>query len=203
MPRRIAVLFAHPRLEKSRINRALLAGIRDLPGVTVRDLYELYPDLEIDVAAEQAMLLEHDAILFQHPFYWYSVPAILKQWQDWVLEHGWAYGAEGKKLEGKITMQVVTTGGPERAYQPEGYNRFTVRALLAPWEATARLCRMRYLAPFIVHGTHRLVSLDDVAPHVRDYRRFLELLRDERIDLDRAATLDRINADLDAITKGA
>ena len=66
--RRVLVLFAHPVLERSRVNRRLVDAIRDLDGVTIRDLYEDYPTLCIDVAREQADLLAHDVIVFQHPF---------------------------------------------------------------------------------------------------------------------------------------
>src|SRR5687768_15538424 len=171
--RRILVLFAHPVLERSRVNRRLVDAIRDLEGVTLRDLYEEYPTLSIDVSAEQELLLEHDVIVFQHPFYWYSVPAILKEWQDLVLEHGWAYGEGGTRLKGKLTFNVVSTGGPPQAYRKGGYNRFTVRELLAPWEQTAWLCGMTYVAPFTVHTALKLVG-DDVAPRAADYRKLIE-----------------------------
>ena len=91
--RRILVLFAHPALEKSRVNRRLMRGIDHMDGVTFHDLYEAYPRLDIDVAHEQTLLTEHDVVVFQHPMYWYSTPAILKEWQDLVLQHGWAYGS--------------------------------------------------------------------------------------------------------------
>ena len=76
--RRILIQFAHPVLERSRVNRHLIEAVRELANVTINDLYELYPDLSIDVAREQKLLDDHDAIVFQHPFYWYSCPAILK-----------------------------------------------------------------------------------------------------------------------------
>ena len=91
--RRVLVLFAHPALERSRVNRHLVEVARAVPGVKVHDLYEVYPAFNINAKREQQLLLEHDVIVFQHPFYWYSTPAILKEWQDIVLEHGWAYGA--------------------------------------------------------------------------------------------------------------
>jgi glutathione-regulated potassium-efflux system ancillary protein KefG len=195
--RRILVLFAHPVLERSRVNRRLIEGIQDLEGVTVRDLYELYPTLAIDVKAEQEALLAHDVIVFQHPFYWYSCPAILKEWQDLVLEHGWAYGAGGTQLQGKITLNAISTGGPESAYRHGGYNRFTVRELLSPWDQTAHLCGMRYLAPFAIHASLRVVGEDDVAPKRLKYIALLEALRDDRIDLDRAAAAENLFNDLD------
>ena len=69
--RRILILFAHPVLERSRVNRRLLAAVRDLAGVTVHDLSEAYPTLYIDAKREQRLLIDHDVIVFQHPFYWY------------------------------------------------------------------------------------------------------------------------------------
>ena len=197
--RRVLVLFAHPVLERSRVNRRLLDAIRDLEGVTIRDLYEDYPTLSIDVAREQADLLAHDVLVFQHPFYWYSCPAILKEWQDLVLEHGWAYGVGGTHLRGKLTLNVVTTGGPAQAYQRGGYNRFTVRELLAPWDQTAHLCGMRFLAPFAVHAALRVTGEDDVAPSRDAYRRLIEALRDERIDLDAAAHAENLALELERV----
>lgn len=189
---KVLVLFAHPALERSRVNRGLLEATRDLPGVTFHDLYEEYPDLHIDVGREQELLLGHDVFVFQHPFFWYSVPALLKEWQDLVLEHNWAYGAEGQRLVGKTTFNALTAGGPEQAYRQGGYNRFTIRQLLAPWEATAHLCGMRYLAPFVVHGALRLVT-DTVQPHATRYRQLLEALVADRVDLDRAVGVERLN----------
>ena len=144
------------------------------------------------------MLLEHDIVVWQHPFYWYSTPAILKEWQDLVLEHGWAYGRNGTALHGKRLMCAISTGGREDAYRPEGYNRFAIRQLLAPVEQTATLCGMSFLPPFVVHGTHQL-NEDAIAHHATDYRRVLEALRDGRLDFDAASGLPRINQNLEQV----
>ena len=79
---RILVLFAHPRLRQSVVQRAMLAAIKGLDDVTIRDLYADYPDLMIDRRREQADLLGHDLLVLQHPLYWYSSPAIVKEWLD-------------------------------------------------------------------------------------------------------------------------
>ena len=199
MPRRVLILFAHPVLERSRVNRRLVEAVTGLDDVTVHDLYETYPTMVIDVRREQALLLEHDVVVVQHPFYWYSTPAVLKEWQDLVLEHGWAYGHGGTRLHGKILMNALTAGGPATSYQRSGYNRFTVRELLAPWDQTAYLCGMRYLAPFVVHAALGLSTDIEVAPYSDAYRRIIEALRDERIDLERAGRADTLNDDLDSI----
>jgi glutathione-regulated potassium-efflux system ancillary protein KefG len=196
----VLVLFAHPAQEKSRVNRILVEGIRDLPGVMVHDLYEQYPELDIDVPREQALLLGHDVIVLQHPFFWYSTPAILKEWQDLVLEHGWAYGSSGTALRGKRMLNAITTGGREVAYARDGHNRFTMRELLVPLEQTARLCGMRYLAPFVVHGTLGMTRAQ-AERHASEWRRTLEALRDNRVDVERAAGVARLNADFDALLR--
>ena len=200
--KKILILFAHPALQRSRINKKLLKEIENIEGVTVNDLYEEYPDLHIDVKREQDLLLDHDVIIFQHPFYWYSTPAMLKEWQDMVLQHGWAYGHEGRMLAGKTMLNAISTGGPEKAYQSGGYNRFTIRQLLAPMEQTAKLCKMHYLGPFVIHGTH-LIDPDSLKTHVQDYQNLLEALIHDKIDLDKAGESERINSDMAGLMKGA
>lgn len=163
MPSPVLILFAHPAYEKSRVHRYLTAAVRALPGVTFHDLYEAYPDQDVDIAREQALLAAHDVIVFQHPFYWYSVPPLLKQWMDLVLEHGWAYGSTGRALEGKVLQVAMTAGGREMAYGPEGFNRHTFREFLAPIEATARLCRMEFREPWVRAGTHLMTPAESEA----------------------------------------
>jgi len=194
----VLILFAHPALEKSRVNRRLAAAVRALPGVTFHDLYEAYPDFDIDVRREQALLAGHQLIVVQHPFYWYSAPALVKQWQDLVLEHGWAYGRAGKALAGKLWLSAVTTGGRESAYREDGHNRFTMRQLMTPFEQTARLCGMRFLPPFVVHGTHQL-DQDRIEAAAEEYRRLIEACRDDRLNLDALEDAPGINASLDRI----
>lgn len=173
----VLVLFCHPVRHRSRVNDALVGAIADLPCVTVHDLYEAYPEYDIDVAHEQALLLAHDTIVMQHPFYWYSTPALLKEWQDHVLAFGWAYGKGGTALRGKRLLTAVTTGGPGHAYGPDGMHGTTVRQLLAPIAQTARLCGMAYLPPFVVHGTHRLDDAGMIAA-AGDYRAVIRALAD-------------------------
>jgi glutathione-regulated potassium-efflux system ancillary protein KefG len=197
---RLLVLFTHPALEKSRVNRRLAAAIDSLPGTTFHDLYEAYPEFDVDVRREQSLLSEHDILVLQHPFLWYSVPPLLKQWIDLVLEHGWAYGSEGKALVGKRVLSVISTGGREEAYQPGGHNRFTMRELLAPVEQTFALCGMVYLPPFVAHGAHGMTR-EQIESHARDYRRTLEALRDERLDLEGAKGLPRINLALEKLIR--
>lgn len=176
---KVLVLFAHPALENSRVNRELLAVARSVEGLTVHDLYEAYPDFHIDVPAEQARLEAHGALVLQHPLFWYSAPSLVKEWLDLVLEWGWAYGTDGDALQGKAWLQALTAGGGVETYCPSGYNNFSIRELLTPFEQTANLCGMRYLPPFAVFGANRLSS-EAIALHASAYREVLTRLRDDR-----------------------
>jgi glutathione-regulated potassium-efflux system ancillary protein KefG len=178
MPSDVLILFAHPAPHRSRVNRAMRRAVADLSGVTFHDLYGAYPDFMIDVAREQTLLRSHDVIILQHPFYWYSAPAIVKEWQDLVLQHGFAYGAEGTALSGKALMSAITTGGREDSYGDAGMNRFAMCDLLRPFEQTAKLCGMRWLPPFIVHGTH-VIEDAGIARSAQAYQELIRALRDE------------------------
>lgn len=182
--KKILVLLAHPKFEKSRANQALIRAVADLPGLSIRDLYELYPDFNIDIAAEQAALLEHHIVVWHHPIYWYSCPPLLKQWIDLVLEVGWAYGKGGEQLKSKWIFNAVTSGGSREVYQVDGRNRFTLRQFLAPFEQTAWLCHMRYLPAFAVQGTHRLndAALLDEAETFRQRLQALQTIPDNVLD---------------------
>ena len=203
VPRRVLVILAHPVLERSQVNRRLVAVAEAVEGVTVHDLYETYPTLHLNVKREQELLVKHDVVIFQHPFYWYSAPALVKEWQDLVLEYGWAYGRGGDKLKGKITLNAISTGGPVFAYKKDGYNRFTIRELLAPFDQTAHLCGMKYLAPFVLHSSLRVETDEHIAPHAAEYRRLLEALRDDTLDVERAMKAEKISDELDTFIRKA
>jgi glutathione-regulated potassium-efflux system ancillary protein KefG len=179
----------------------MLKAARTIDSVTVHDLYERYPTFHIDVKFEQELLLAHDIVVFQHPFYWYSSPAILKEWQDLVLEHGFAYGQGGTALRGKKFLSAITTGGSEEAYCRQGYNHFTIRELLAPFEQTAQLCGMDYLPPFMIQGTHQLQNSQQIAPHVDAYQTALLALRDDGFNWDQIQQFKSLNQAVKQVLK--
>ncbi|WP_214511943.1 NAD(P)H-dependent oxidoreductase [Pseudomonas brassicacearum] len=87
-----------------------------------------------DIQAEQAKLRWADAVIFQFPLWWFSMPAILKGWIERVYAYGFAYGVgehsenhwgdrygEGS-MTGKRAMLVVTMGGWESHYSGRGVN---------------------------------------------------------------------------------
>jgi len=175
MPNKILILFAHPRFESSANNFLLVQQVPAIPEITFHDLYERYPDFNIDTEKEKQLLAGHDIIIWHHPFYWYSAPPLLKQWIDLVLEFGWAYGPGGNALEGKVLFNCITVGGPRSAYSKDGYNRFTLSELLTPYEQIAFLCKMTWLPPFAMHGTHR-ISNEEKIQTARQYGILLDKL---------------------------
>lgn len=198
---KVLINFAHPTRSRSKINSALISAVDGLDGVTINDLYAHYPDFLIDVKREQNLCARHDVLIFQHPFYWYSTPAIMKEWLDLVLEHGWAYGKEGTSLQGKWFLQALTAGGDDSTYQREGYNEYTIRELTSPYRATAKLCGMNWLPPFAVLGIHRGLPEVQINTYAEDYRRAVISLRDATLDVERVLQQHYLNSDLDAIIR--
>ena len=169
----VLLVFAHPALERSRANTVLAESGKQATGVTFNDLYERYPDFVIDVEAEQEKLLAHQVIGLQFPLYWYSTPALMKEWLDLVWLHGFAYGKGGDRLKGKQLFVACTTGGPAQAYHKRGYNRFTMEEFLRPLEQTAALCGMSWETPCVVHAA-RLKDDAHIAREADRYRARLE-----------------------------
>lgn len=189
---KVLILFAHPAFHKSHINKILIKGLAEMEGVTFHDLYEKYPDFDIDVEHEQSLMEQHDCIVFHHPFFWYSTPAILKEYQDLVLEHGWAYGSKGIALKDKLFFNAVTTGGPRQAYNKGSFHDHTILELLAPIRQSANLCKMKNIPPFIVHGTHALEK-EKVENYRKQYFEILELIVSDKFDVAKAETMDYLN----------
>ncbi|MDH3974272.1 MAG: NAD(P)H-dependent oxidoreductase [Deltaproteobacteria bacterium] len=194
----ILILFAHPALQNSRVNRELIKFVTDLDGVTFHDLYELYPDFHIDVKHEQNLLLEKDIIVFHHPLLWFSVPAILREWMDLVLQHMWAYGKTGMALKGKKLFNVITVGGRESLFQHEGYHGNTMIEFLAPIRQASRVCGMDYLPPFVVYGT-RTITKEEIKKQGENYQKIILSLRDGTLDLDALQSQQKFNQNIESI----
>lgn len=151
--KKVTVILAHQNLENSVANKQIIEQLKKkMVNVEIRDIFKLYPNFKIDAKAEQDALLDSDVIVFQFPFLWYNVPAILKQWFDDVFAFNFAFGPEGDKLKGKSFILSITIGGPGDAYTPLGYNHFRVEEFLKPLEQSAYLAQMNYLPPVYGHG---------------------------------------------------
>ena len=144
---RILHMVFHPSLVDSRVNRMWKEQLQASGKIaTSRDMYAEYPTFEIDVAKEQALLLEHERIIFQFPVYWWSMPPLMKKWLDDVLQYQFAYGSQGDKLAGKEMQLICSAGGQAQNYN--GFHMFaTIPELFKPLQLTANLAQMKYAPP--------------------------------------------------------
>ncbi|MEZ5740605.1 MAG: NAD(P)H-dependent oxidoreductase [Burkholderiaceae bacterium] len=200
--RRVLVLVAHPALHRSQVNGRLMDAARATDGVSVIDLYAVYPRFDINVDLEQQRLRDHDVIIFQHPMFWYSGPALLKEWQDLVLEHGFAYGSGGTALHGKVFLCALGAGGAQAAYCESGSHHLTVRELLQPIEQMAALCGMHYLPPLTLFSAREASKDARLEQHCREWTDWLGALRDDRIDPCRPAPWGVLNGRLPELLRG-
>jgi glutathione-regulated potassium-efflux system ancillary protein KefG len=97
-----------------------------------------------DVPVQQSIIESVEAITLHFPLYWYSAPALVKQWLDEVLTPGWAFPREQSQLNGKQLVISVTTGAPLSSYSPDGSNGITLDEVLVPFERTAHYCGMQW-----------------------------------------------------------
>lgn len=148
------IILGHPDFNKSVANRTIIEELlKSSIKVEVRNLKNLYPDFKIDVVAEQEALMRHRTIVFQYPFFWYSMPAILKHWFDMVFEHQFAYGSHGDKLKGKYFVPSFTVGSSESSYTALGFQHFRVWEFCKHLEQTAYHTQMNFIDPIYFHGS--------------------------------------------------
>jgi glutathione-regulated potassium-efflux system ancillary protein KefF len=169
----ILIIHAHPYPGRSRAGRALLDAVRDLPGLEVRSLYDLYPDFDIDVDDERAALQRADLVVWLHPVYWYSVPGMLKHWFDVVLVRQLTVGA-GDGLRGKHCLWVTTTGGQSSSFSADGIHQLSFDQIEAPIRQTARFCGMTWEKPLTLFGADAYAE-DECAAVARVFRERLLL----------------------------
>ena len=177
------VLVFHPNISESRVNKALGATAESLGGnITVRYMYDIYPDFNIDVATEQAALLGADRIVLQYPMYWLSCPPLLKKWLDDVLTFGWAYGSTGTALHGKELLQAVSVGGAGSAYGREGAHIYTIHEFLRPMQGTSRVIGTKYAVPFLSVGALEITD-EAIARRAQDYAAVLQTAELPMLDI--------------------
>lgn len=80
--------------------------------------------LSADVEREISRLEWADMVIFQFPLWWHAQPAILKGWFDRVFVYGGIYSGSRRynrgHFQGKRALCSVTTGSPQRSFQPFG-----------------------------------------------------------------------------------
>ncbi|MEE1296572.1 MAG: NAD(P)H-dependent oxidoreductase [Bifidobacterium sp.] len=161
-----SVMVFHPHLDRSRVNRALMERAMHEDGTVVRDMYAQYPDLRVDAERERALAADADLLVWQFPLYWYSAPALLKEWEDTVLD------PSSDAFAGKRLLLAVSAGGRLEDYAEDGKHGATMGQVLLPYRVTAQYLGMTYERPFTIHHAHHL----DEAQLAREADRYAERL---------------------------
>lgn len=176
------IILAHPNIKNSVANKTVIDELQqNNPDIEVRNIYELYPDFKIDPKAEQEALLKHNTIVFQYPFYWYNMPAILKHWFDVVYEYQFAFGSKGDKLKGKNFLSSFTIGGAENEYKTFGEHNFRIHEFCKNLEQTAYKSKMTYIDPIYFYETSLTAgfSSSDIKVKAKNHaQRLLTLLEE-------------------------
>lgn len=161
MNKNILIVSGHPDLNNSFANRIILDEIQErLPESRTSYLDRLYPDYKIDVATEQQKLIEADVIVLQFPFYWYSIPALMKKWIEDVFVHGFSHGSTGNKLHGKKLIISFTSGAPEEMYKHDGLQNYTIEEFIPPLKQFANLCGLEWVG-FVYTGGLSYLNKND------------------------------------------
>ncbi|OIQ00039.1 MAG: potassium transporter KefG [Zetaproteobacteria bacterium CG2_30_46_52] len=192
---KVLVYYAHPGNQYSRVNKAMSKQAKALSEITFVDLYAEYPRFNIDVEQEQKRLLAHDVIVFQFPMFWYSTPALIKEWLDLVLEYGFAYGKNGTNLKGKTMMLAVTAAGSAEAYSTDGHHQQSMRTFLTPLEQTANLCQMQFIPPYVLYASLSHAEPARVQSHAAAYKALLLALFHDQFDVEAAKARDVLGFD--------
>jgi len=149
----VMIISGHPNLETSHANKAVLdQTLKLLPEAEVSRLDLLYPDFKIDVKAEQEKLINADIIIWQFPFHWYALPALMKKYIDDVYVYGFAYGTGGDKLKGKKLIISFTTGASEDLYDYGKGMNYPIDDFLPSLIQTAKLCQLDIQTPIYSTG---------------------------------------------------
>ena len=145
------IISGHPDLKNSVANAAILDEFnKHLPDAEIRKLDELYPDGNIDVEAEQAALKEADLIVWQFPFWWYTLPWLMKKWLDLVFVHGFAHGSTAV-LGGKKLLISLTTGAPSFCYTGKADALGDIDKMMEMYRSLALVCKLDYQGAMFLH----------------------------------------------------
>ena len=146
------IIFAHTFWKDSKVNRALLEELKDNKNVNIHNLSVIYPDGKINsVKSEVALLKEADNIIFQFPLFWFSMPSLLKEWQDFVLSDI-LHGNDNKILENK-TFKIITTAGGKKSF----YDTldFKIEEILSPINISFKHLGLKIKEPFCIYEANK------------------------------------------------
>lgn len=170
---KILIVFAHPLYEKSRINKIINTYIPSTDEITFHDLYELYPEFEIDIQLERQLILEHDIIVWQFPLYWYSCPALMKQWMDMVLHFKNKDDLDINSMSQKAILPIISVGEMQKTFLDNTPDETSIFDYLLPFKRIVEFSNMKYYPPLLIKIS-KLSSMEDIYKKGEQYRYVLE-----------------------------
>lgn len=172
------IILAHPNLANSRINKVLVQSIENEPSITVRDLYQLYPDFKIDTQKELEFLKTHDKLIYQFPLYNYGSPALLKEYQDAIFIAASSSDIATISLEifaNKVFGIFTSAGGPKEAYKTEGRYKKDIDDILVPFYLGAEYVKMKHKPAFCTYNVSQITD-EEIKLATQDYKNAIKNL---------------------------
>ena len=162
------VIVTHPDIDNSLVNKTWVQALEKHPDhFTIHQLYGTYPDLNIDISAEQALLSRYEEIVFQFPIHWFSTPFALKKYIDEVFTYGWAFGPGGEMLKGKKIGFAISTGGTKESY--ESSSGISVSTLLNDFQLSFQYCGCTVTQIHVLYGAMGELTEEDVLQNSQEY----------------------------------
>ena len=141
---KVLIVYTHP--VKASFNRAILEAVKESlleagHEIRVADLYaeKFQPamteedfaqfddrPMPAEIQKEQKRVEWSDAIIFIFPFWWWSLPAMLKGWIDRVMSYGWAWvdpsDPDSGYLKSRKVLILTTAGASAGQLAKRGYD---------------------------------------------------------------------------------
>lgn len=166
------VILAHPNIEGSVANKKWKEEAEKNSDVIVHNIYEAYPDGNIDVNKELKLLTETENLILQFPIYWFNCPPLLKTWFDEVIMAA-HFVEENKILAGKKIGLAVTTGGQKERY--DGTYGVTLAEVLTPFRLSIKYLNAIELPIHSIHGIMgENINEEEVLKSAKEYGEYLK-----------------------------
>ncbi len=130
-----------------------------MPNITVRDLYEDYPDFHIQAFRERKRIVEYERIIFHFPIIWFGLPPLLKLWIDEVFDMRWISEGELNILSGKDAFIITSVGGSESNYNQFGKYKTKVEELLYGLRVSLDVNNIELKKMYVIYNADNLEEI--------------------------------------------
>lgn len=171
------VVIAHPAIETSVVHCQWRAALRQQPErFQVRELYQVYPDGELNIAQERALIAEHGDLVLQFPIGQGNKPPLanplLSQWQAVFVPVKASATVDPLFQQRTLLMAVTADVAGMRPGQQARYRR-RLQQFLFPFQMNALSANAHYRDFFAFYGSPPEAESEVLAQSARDYLHFL------------------------------